>query len=280
MADNVLRNRPFEELRVGDTASLVRMVGHIEIDLLAAMIDGSTPTRIDMAPQATAPINNILADGLWTGSLVSAVLGARLPGPGTVYLEQDFRFVKPVTAGDRITATVRVAQKIPENRTVILETTCSNQKGEFVLTGTATVMAPDREVQWTETSSYGPSSIHAGRYDAFVREARSLPPVRAAIIHPCSAGAILAAVEVREEGLFEPLLIGPEAKIRAAADAAKVDLGDIAIEDVPHSHAAAARAVELAVCGAVSVLVKGSLHTDELLGAVIAPGSGLRVRTH
>ncbi|ANV25364.1 MULTISPECIES: bifunctional enoyl-CoA hydratase/phosphate acetyltransferase [Agrobacterium] len=276
MADNVLRNRPFEELRVGDTASLVRMVGHIEIDLLAAMIDGSTPTRIDMAPQATAPINNILADGLWTGSLVSAVLGARLPGPGTVYLEQDFRFVKPVTAGDRITATVRVAQKIPENRTVILETTCSNQKGEFVLTGTATVMAPDREVQWTETSSYGPSSIHAGRYDAFVREARSLPPVRAAIIHPCSAGAILAAVEVREEGLFEPLLIGPEAKIRAAADAAKVDLGDIAIEDVPHSHAAAARAVELAVCGAVSVLVKGSLHTDELLGAVIAPGSGLR----
>lgn len=57
----------------------------------------------------------------------------------------------------------------PENRTVILETTCSNQKGEFVLTGTATVMAPDREVQWTETSSYGPSSIHAGRYDAFVR---------------------------------------------------------------------------------------------------------------
>lgn len=276
MADNVLRNRPFEELRVGDTASLVRMVGHIEIDLLAAMIDGSTPTRIDMAPQATAPINNILADGLWTGSLVSAVLGARLPGPGTVYLEQDFRFVKPVTAGDRITATVRVAQKIPENRTVILETTCSNQKGEFVLTGTATVMAPDREVQWTETSSYGPSSIHAGRYDAFVRKARSLPPVRAAIIHPCSAGAILAAVEVREEGLFEPLLIGPEAKIRAAADAAKVDLGDIAIEDVPHSHAAAARAVELAVCGAVSVLVKGSLHTDELLGAVIAPGSGLR----
>ena len=276
MADNVLRNRPFEELRVGDTASLVRMVGHIEIDLLAAMIDGSTPTLIDMAPQATAPINNILADGLWTGSLVSAVLGARLPGPGTVYLEQDFRFVKPVTAGDRITATVRVAQKIPENRTVILETTCSNQKGEFVLTGTATVMAPDREVQWTETSSYGPSSIHAGRYDAFVREARSLPPVRAAIIHPCSAGAILAAVEVREEGLFEPLLIGPEAKIRAAADAAKVDLGDIAIEDVPHSHAAAARAVELAVCGAVSVLVKGSLHTDELLGAVIAPGSGLR----
>lgn len=276
MADNQLRNRPFEELRVGDTASLVRMVGHIEIDLLAAMIGGSTPMRIDMTPQATTPTNDILADGLWTGSLVSAVLGARLPGPGTVYLEQDFRFVKPVTAGDRITATVRVAQKIPENRTVILETTCSNQKGEFVLTGTATVIAPDREVQWTETSFCGPSSIHAGRYGAFVREARSLPPVRAAIVHPCSAGAILAAVEVREQGLFEPLLVGPEAKIRAVADTARVDLGDIAIEDVPHSHAAAARAVELAECGAVSVLVKGSLHTDELLGAVIAPGSGLR----
>lgn len=78
------------------------------------------------------------------------------------------------------------------------------------------------------------------------------------------------------KGLFEPLLVGPEAKICAAAEAAGIDLGDMAIEDVPHSHAAAARAVELAVGGAVSVLVKGSLHTDELLGAVIATGSGLR----
>lgn len=114
------------------------------------------------------------------------------------------------------------------------------------------------------------------RYEAFVKAARALPRVRAAIVHPCSPEAILGAVEVRDEGLLEPLLVGPEAKIRAAAEAAKVSLEGIAIDPVEHSHAAAARAVELAVSGAVSVLVKGSLHTDELVGAVVAPGSGLR----
>jgi phosphate acetyltransferase len=171
-----------------------------------------------------------------------------------------------------------VVQKNPDNRTVALETICANQKAELVLTGKAMVIAPDKSVEWTAT----PSSValqdtgRASRYEAFVAEARSLPPVRAAIVHPCSAGAILAAVEVRQQGLFDPLLVGPEAKIRAAAEASGIDLGDMAIEDVAHSHAAAARAVELAVGGTVSVLVKGSLHTDELLGAVLATGSGLR----
>jgi phosphate acetyltransferase len=100
--------------------------------------------------------------------------------------------------------------------------------------------------------------------------------LRAAIVHPCSPEAILAAVEIRDEGLLEPLLVGPEVKIRAAAEKAGVSLDDLMIETVEHSHAAAARGVELAVAGKVAALMKGSLHSDELLGAVVAPGSGLR----
>ncbi len=278
MADSLLTNHTFADLQVGDTASLTRVAGHNDIDLLAVMAGGNVPAPGDAAPEATTLFNDIVANGLWTGALVSRVIGTRLPGPGTIYLGQDFRFVKPVAAGDTITATVRVVQKNPDNRTVALETICSNQKAEYVLTGTAMVIAPDKSIEWTEAppSVALPDTRRASRYEAFVAEARSLPPVRAAIVHPCSAGAILAAVEVRQQGLFEPLLVGPEAKIRAAADAAGIDLGDMAIEDVPHSHAAAARAVELAVGGAVSVLVKGSLHTDELLGAVVATGSGLK----
>ncbi|HBT70515.1 MULTISPECIES: bifunctional enoyl-CoA hydratase/phosphate acetyltransferase [Hyphomicrobiales] len=278
MADNLLRNHTFADLKVGDTASLTRVAGRNDIDLLTAMAGGSWPASCDAAPEATTLFNEIVANGLWTGALVSLVLGTRFPGPGTIYLGQDFRFVKPVAAGDTITASVKVRQKNTETRMVALETTCFNQKGELVLTGTATVLAPEQSIEWTEAASISGStaSASASRYESFVAEARSLPPVRAAVVHPCSAGAILAAVEVRQQGLFEPLLVGPVAKIRAAADAAKVDLGDMAIEDVAHSHAAAARAVELAVAGEVAVLVKGSLHTDELLGAVIATGSGLR----
>ncbi|WP_439604070.1 bifunctional enoyl-CoA hydratase/phosphate acetyltransferase [Shinella sp.] len=277
MAEKLLTNHTFADLQVGDTASLTRVAGDTDIDLLAAML-GKRPAVGDGAAEATTFFNDIVANGLWTGALVSLVIGTRLPGPGTIYLGQDFRFVKPVAAGDTITATVRVVQKNPDNRTVALETICANQKAELVLTGKAMVIAPDKSVEWTAT----PSSValqdtgRASRYEAFVAEARSLPPVRAAIVHLCSAGAILAAVEVRQQGLFDPLLVGPEAKIRAAAEASGIDMGDMAIEDVAHSHAAAARAVELAVGGTVSVLVKGSLHTDELLGAVLATGSGLR----
>lgn len=95
---------------------------------------------------------------------------------------------------------------------------------------------------------------HSDRYDSIMAQARVLPSLSAAIVHPCSPEAILAAIEVRDEGLLQPLLVGPEAKIQAAA---------------------AARAVELAVSGQAAALMKGSFHSDELLGAVVASGSGL-----
>lgn len=117
---------------------------------------------------------------------------------------------------------------------------------------------------------------HHDRYEAFIRDAQRRPALRTAIVHPCSPEAIQAAVEARDENLLDPVLIGPEAKIRAAADAAGRSLAGIAIEPVEHSHAAAARAVEWGAAGKVAALMKGSLHTDELLGAVVAPGSGLR----
>jgi phosphate acetyltransferase len=213
---------------------------------------------------------------MWTGALVSSVLGTRLPGPGTIYLGQELHFLKPVVPGDTITASAIVKEKRPAERIVLLDTICTNQKGEEVLSGIATVVAPDRTIKWPAAKLPDVSLRRHERYEAFVREARNLPSIRAAIVHPCSAAAILGAVEVRDEGLFEPLLIGPEAKIRAAAEAAGADLSGIAIESVEHSHAAATRAVELAVAGKVSVLVKGSLHSDELLGAVVAKDSGLR----
>jgi phosphate acetyltransferase len=117
---------------------------------------------------------------------------------------------------------------------------------------------------------------HHDRYEAFIRDARRHPALRTAIVHPCSPEAIRAAVGAREANLLDPILVGPEPKIRAAASAAGLSLEGMTIEPVEHSHAAAARAVELGVCGKVAALMKGSLHTDELLSAVVAPGSGLR----
>ncbi|CAN5338625.1 bifunctional enoyl-CoA hydratase/phosphate acetyltransferase [soil metagenome] len=276
MDQSILKNRTFDELEIGESASFVRLVGRDDIDLFAMVSGDENPAHLDTAFAATDLFGHIVAHGMWTGALVSAVLGTRLPGPGTIYLGQDLRFRKPVAPGDTITVTVTVQEKRPEKRIVLLDTRCTNQRGEDVLTGTATVIAPGHSIVWPRAQLPEISLRRHDRYDSFVKDARALPMIRVAIVHPCSPEAILAAVEIRDEGLLEPLLIGPEAKIRAAAEAAQVSLDGIAIEAVAHSHAAAARAVELAVAGKVATLMKGSLHTDELLGAVVAAGSGLR----
>ncbi|HVO91846.1 MAG TPA: bifunctional enoyl-CoA hydratase/phosphate acetyltransferase [Terriglobales bacterium] len=272
----VLMNRTFDELNVGDSASLVRIVGRDDIDLFAAVSGDVNPAHLDATFAATDLFGHVVAHGMWTAALVSAVLGTKLPGPGTIYLAQDLRFLKPVAPGDTITVTVRVKEKRAEKHILILETSCANQNGKEVLAGTATVIAPTKKIEWPRSTLPTVKLRRQDRYEAFVKMARSLPPLRAAIVYPCSAEAILGAFEVQREGLLEPVLIGPEPKIRVAAEQAQASLEGIPIEPVPHSHAAAARAVELAVAGKVSVLVKGSLHTDELLGAVVALESKLR----
>jgi phosphate acetyltransferase len=276
MIDPMIRNRTFDQLAVGESATLVRVVGRDDIDLFAAVSGDVNPAHLDASYASTAMFGHIIAHGMWTGALVSAVLGTQLPGPGTIYLGQDLRFRKPVSPGDTITVTVTVQEKRTEKRVVLLDTRCTNQRGEEVLTGLATVIAPAKSVVLPRARLPDVSLQRHDRYEAYVKEARALPPMRTALVHPCSLETIQAAFEMRDSGLLDPVLVGPEAKIRAAAEAAQVSLDGFEIVSTPHSHAAAACAVELASSGNVSALMKGSLHTDELLAAVLAPTSGLR----
>lgn len=276
MSEATLVNRTFDQIRVGDRASLSRDVVQDDIALFAAVSGDMNPSHLDPSFAADGPFGHVVAHGMWTAALVSAVLGTRLPGPGTVYLDQQIRFCRPVSPGDKVRAEVCVTAKHSDGNVVVLETVCTNQDGQNVLEGVATVRAPERALTWQSDRLPEAMVRHQSRYDHFVAEARALPPVAAAIVHPCSKAALLGAVEVRDEGLLEPLLVGPEARIRAVADEAGISLDGMVIEPVEHSHAAAERAVELAVRGRVSMLVKGSLHTDELLGAVVARNSGLR----
>jgi phosphate acetyltransferase len=276
MDDGFLHNRPFDELAIGESASLTRTAQRNDIDLFAAVSGDVNPAHLDAAFAAQGRFGHVIVHGMWTGALISAVLGTRLPGPGTIYLDQTLEFRHPVVPGDTITATVTVREKQPQKRLVVLDTWCTNQKGETVLNGTATVIAPASPVVWPRMARPEIAVRHHDRYDAIIRAARAQPALRTAIVHPCSPDAIQAAIEVRDAHLLDPVLIGPEAKIRAAAEAAQVSLAGIAIEAVEHSHAAAARAVEMGAAGRVGALMNGSLHTGELLAAVLAPGSNLR----
>ena len=114
------------------------------------------------------------------------------------------------------------------------------------------------------------------KYERLLEACRSLPPLPTAVVHPCDAAAIEAAVGAARLGLIQPILVGPEAKIRDAARKASLDIDDYTVVDAPHSHAAAAMAVELVLQGRAEALMKGSLHTDELMGAVVRRDGGLR----
>lgn len=131
--------------------------------------------------------------------------------------------------------------------------------------------------QTTRKRAGGALDRHAhGGYARLLRAAQALPRIRVAVAHPCSKEALRAAIESRDAGLIEPVLVGPRARIDAIARGARLALGGIERVDTEHSHASAAAAVQLAREGKVAALMKGSLHTDELLHAVLDRATGLR----
>jgi phosphate acetyltransferase len=115
-----------------------------------------------------------------------------------------------------------------------------------------------------------------GKYEQLLERCRPLAPVPTAVVHPCEATALAGALEAAEEGLIVPILVGPAARIAEVAGQARLSLDRVHVVDTPHSHGAAAKAVELVRTGQAELLMKGSLHTDELLGAVVAREAGLR----
>jgi phosphotransacetylase len=115
-----------------------------------------------------------------------------------------------------------------------------------------------------------------GKYENLLARCRGLEPVSTAVAHPCEATALAGAMDAAAKGLIAPILVGPAAKIQDIAAANRIDLGKTRIVDAPHSHGSAAAAVALVRNGEAELLMKGSLHTDELLGAVVARETGLR----
>ncbi|MFT3717265.1 bifunctional enoyl-CoA hydratase/phosphate acetyltransferase [Pseudorhodoferax sp.] len=272
----MLRNRTYDELAVGDSASIERQLTQEDIQLFAVMSGDVNPAHLDAEYAAATQFHGVIAQGMWGGALISAVLGTRLPGPGTIYLGQTLAFHHPVHVGDRLTVSVRVTAKDEASHHLRLACHCVNQDGQCVIDGEATVLAPVEKIERPAATLPEVRLRTADGLPRLLQHVRPLGPIRVAVVHPCDALSLGGALDARAAGLIEPVLVAPRARLQAAADAAGLSLDGIAIEDVPHSHAAAARAAEIAGRGDVQALMKGSLHTDELVSAVLAPAAGLR----
>lgn len=269
-------NHTFDEIKVGDTACIVRTLTTRDIQLFALVSGDVNPAQLDADYAATDMVHRVIAHGMWGGGLISAVLGTELPGPGTIYLSQSLRFTRPVAVGDTITTSVTVIGKGPEHPVVVLQCLCVNQEGQDVITGEATVKAPTQKIRRPRLTLPDVRLSDHDRYRLLIEKTGSDAPVPTAVAHPCSVAAIIAAVEAAQAGLIEPILIGPPAKIHRAAEEAGKDISVFRSIDAGHSHDAAARAVALIRAGEAKLLMKGSLHTDELMAAVVSSATGLR----
>jgi phosphate acetyltransferase/phosphate butyryltransferase len=271
-----IENLTYDEISVGDHAELARTLTRRDIDLFAVMSGDINPAHVDAEYAKADMFHGIIAHGMWGGALISTVLGTQLPGPGTIFLSQSLDFRTPVILGDTVTVRVEVTQMQVKGR-VLLACTCLNQHGKTVIEGVASVIAPREKIRRRRVTLPDVlMHVPGAQYTRLIAATDALEPVRTAVVHPCDPLSLTGALDAALQGMINPVLVGPEAKIAAAAAQAGRSLAGIQIIDAPHSHAAAAAAVALVRAGKVAALMKGSLHTDELMEAVVDPTLGLR----
>ncbi len=271
-----MTNVTFDEILPGASASLTRTLTQTDIEVLAMVSGDVDPFHIAGNGAAGVRADTNVTEAAGAEALIAAVIGTKLPGPGMKILRESLQFQGHIFVGDKLTATVIAKEKHPERAEVLLSCSCVNEAGTELVHGTAVVAAPTKRIVYAEVA---PPELSLRRGDAFARlfkACENLSPVSCAVVHPCDRDSLLGPIEAARRGLIDPVLIGPETKIRQVAELEGVDLHNYRIVSVEHSHAAAAKAVELARAGEVQALMKGSLHTDELLGAVVPSATGLR----
>jgi phosphate acetyltransferase len=182
-----------------------------------------------------------------------------------------------VGLGDIITVTLKATRKFDHNHHIIFDCLCSNQDGQKVIAGTAEVLAPTEKIKRERIEMPEVTLLDRdARYKNLLDRTKGMSPVLMAVAHPCDADSLGGVVTAAEAGLIVPILVGPAGKIRAIAREQGFDLASMEIIDVAHSHDSAAQAVALVRAGRAEALMKGSLHEDELMGAVVAADTGLR----
>jgi phosphate acetyltransferase len=272
-----LESRTYDEIKVGDSSSLSRTLHPEDIQLFAAITGDINPAIVDPEFANSGMFRQVIAHGMWSASLISTTLGTQFPGPGTLLINQSIRFVRPVTVGDTVTITVTVIEKFPHNHHILFDCTCTNQSAQPIIEGTVEVRVPNekKRSRRLELPNIMLSDKYA-RLQALVARAKGLAAIDMAVVHPCDKESLKGALMAAEAMLIDPILIGPEARIRGIAEENGFDLTPYRIVNTKNSRESAAMAVTLIRNGDAEAIMKGSLHTDELMAEIVARTSGLR----
>lgn len=269
------RNTTYDELSVGQTASIERGVTANDLYIFAHASGNTNPRHMPSLAGDAEANRNVVAPSLWVGSLVSSVLGTVLPGAGTLYNGQSFSFRGRARLGDRLTVSVRCIEKreVPQ---AIFETLVTRDDGTVILEGIAEVEAPTETIV---SEKHELPLLMLDQHDHFgtlVERCRRLPPMPTAIVVPDDANSLGGALLAMREGLIEPILIGSREHMLRAADGLEEDISGLRIVDIADHGEAAKQAVAMIHAREARAVMKGNVHSDELLAQVVKKDGGLR----
>lgn len=278
-----LTNRLFDEIAIGDSASIRRVCTESDLYVFANVSGNLNPANLpDLEARFDTdgdPGTGAVAPSMWLASLIGNVIGTRLPGPGALYRAQTLVFRDRARVGDELQVTVTVADK-REPRLLLLDTRIERlggtTGGQSIAEGQAEVFAPQRRIEIADAELPEVLVRRHEQFDRLLAACAGLPPLPTAVVCPDDPASLEGALQARDAGLIAPVLVGAEAEIRETAAGLERDLSGVPIVNVTGDEEAARRAIALAREGRVRAVMKGHLHTDTLLAAIVRRDDGLR----
>lgn len=271
-----LVNRTFDEMQPGEAAEIRRLITNDDLYVFAVASGNSNPMHLtDSDLDGNGAVERV-APGMFVASLISAVLGTQLPGPGTLYRRQTLDFHARVHAGEEVVTRAEVLSKAAG--LVRLKTEVRRvSDGGLVLSGEAEVLAPTEKFDRDNVEVPGLLVQRHRHFEAILARAKPLPALLTAVVCPDEAKSLGGALLAARESIIAPILVGSEPAIRKVATDIGADLTDIEIVHVEGDLAAAEMACRLVHDGRAHAIMKGHLHTDDLLKPMVDKAIGLRI---
>lgn len=270
-----IHNVPFDKLEIGMEAEQTRTLLAEDLYVYANSSGNLNPMHLPKQDGDGDGNVESVAPGMWIASLISAVLGTKLPGPGTLYHTQTLRFVGQAHAGDELTCKIRLTAK-GDDRLVSFDTWVESSDGNRILDGEAQVYAPETDMSFDLNDVPGLTVKRHVHFDTLLHMAEPLPAIPTAVVAPEAPDALAGAILGAEHTLIDPILIGHAERIAEAAEAENIDLSPYRVVDVRDHRLAAQAAVQMVHDKEAAAVMKGHLHTDILLGEIVKRDGGLR----
>jgi phosphate butyryltransferase len=271
----IFQNTPFDQLEVGMEAEVRRLCVADDLYVFAHASGNLNPMHLpkedgdrDGKPESVAPSS-------WVGSLISAVLGNKLPGPGTLYKSQNLRFHARAHAGDELIARVKLIRK-GDNRSATFETTVTLADGTILIDGETEVIAPAMKESFDIHDVPGLTIESHRHFDKLLEMSEDLPATRMAVVAPEEENALRGAMMAAEHKLIQPILLGDQDKIYSTAKVLGITLDKIELIHCATHHEAAQLAVTMVRDARANAIMKGHMHTDDLLRPILSSRNGLK----